>query len=731
MRKILFYKSKAKLFVLACLALANTAYPTHNFLGWIITLVFFLIIPGYLLLNTLRHGIRSRWLIVVLSLALSMLILMVSGLALNSLHTFGLTRPLTTLNIFIVLDLVTIALLLLNKKNHLKLPSLKIRATVEQVIVALGLTALPLLSIGGAIRLNNGGSDVLTMIMFAAIALLFMLLILRKGLQPLYAYAVFTIGLSVLLSISLRGWLIVANDIQHEFEVFQLASNNNYWNISLPKGDPYNACLSITILPTIISKITTIPAEYVYKAVFQVIFALGVVPIYFLIEKLRNAKLGLIGALIFISFPAFVNSMPYLNRQEIAFVFFGLLILITFLKMSPKPKTILTVLCLFGLILSHYSSGYITIGMLSLSWGVFKLLKLIKRQESPWPSATLPLLSMPIIIVALLFTFLWNMQVTGSSSNLTSTITQTLKGLWEGSSSQSNGVNYALLSPSTINPVQVLAKSAGSNASQVFYIPQQELPITHLGRTISRIISVSSLNSAIRSFSAKILQILLLLGTLLLFIRLGKKSSVYEIYYFSLVIACIILLVLITVLPQLSVDFSVNRLFQETLVIIALPIIVAAEFLLGFLKRYRTYISAFFFAFLFLDLSGFVPQALGGYPPQLALNNWGTDYDIYYIHKGEVVGAKWLSANDSGKSATADFYAQGRLNNIKIEGGVTNILNTVMTSTYLYQDYANVHYSLYGAFLGGDVIEYAFPDATLNRNLVYSNQSSRIYLKPE
>ena len=88
-------------------------------------------------------------------------------------------------------------------------------------------------------------------------------------------------GLSILFSTSLRGWFITGHDIQHEFAVFQVASRAGYWSIAGHNGDPYNACLSITILPTIIAKITTISAAYVYKVVFQAIFAFGIVPIYF------------------------------------------------------------------------------------------------------------------------------------------------------------------------------------------------------------------------------------------------------------------------------------------------------------------------------------------------------------------------------------------------------------------------------------------------------------------
>jgi uncharacterized membrane protein len=405
MIKKFFSRNKIQLLILIVLAFANAAYLSHDFFGWLVTLVFFLFIPGYLLLNTLGHGLKSRWIISIYSFVLSLLIFMIGGLALNCLHAFGVMRPLTTLNIFATLDVITVVLLAFNKGDRLKLPALRIRASVEQVVVALVLSLLPLLGVAAAIRLNNGVSNLLTMILFAAIPLIFLLLIWRKNLKPLYPYAIFTMGLAVLLSFSLRGWIINANDIQHEFAIFNLTLSREYWNVAIPKGDPYNACLSLTILPTIIAKITTISAAYVYKVVFQIFFALGLVPIYFLIKKLSNARFALIGALIFISFPPFLNSMPYLNRQEIAFVFFGLLMLTTFLNLKRRPKTILTILLLLGVILSHYSTGYVVLSILAISWIIFKLLRVSVHRRSEWQPFPIPALSQSIIIVGLLFTF--------------------------------------------------------------------------------------------------------------------------------------------------------------------------------------------------------------------------------------------------------------------------------------------------------------------------------------
>jgi glycosyltransferase involved in cell wall biosynthesis/uncharacterized membrane protein len=711
--------------VLPLLVLANAAFAERNIAGWIVTLGFFLLIPGYLLLSSMKHGIRSRWEIASFSLGLSVLLMMVGGLLLNSLHTFGLHHPLSTPYVFATLDITTLGLLGLNKRKMVQLSPMRWSLSAESTLVGGLLALLPLLAIGGAIRLNNGASNILTMVLFALLPVLFIVLIARKSLRPIYPYAVFMMALAILLSTSLRGWSITGHDIQHEFRVFQMTSTKGFWNIGDPAGDPYNACLSITILPTMIAKLTSISAPYIYKAVFQGIFAFGLVPLYALIKRLGGAQKGLIGALIFMSFPPFLEDMPYLNRQEIAFVFFALLMLVSFMNMARKPKTILTVLCLLGVTLSHYSSGYVTLSLLALSWLFYKLLS---HRRTNWQPFTLPALSLPIIAAAFLFTFLWNAQITNTTSGLRQTVSDTIVGLEGKPSSQASGVSYSLLSAPTESPVTVLSKYAGSSADQVQYIPSPNLPITKAGRVVSRVISPATLNSFLRSFSAKVLQLLLFLGAILYFFKQRSKLSAKETYFYALTLACIAVLALITLLPELSVDYSVTRLFQQTLVITALVIVTAVEFLLGFLKQYKIYAVAVFFAILFIELSGFLPQALGGYVAQLSLNNSGQYYDIYYVHNGEVLASTWLQDNHGSQTVAADDYAAIRFPNYPFEKVYLNNPVLAPSAKYLYQDYANMHQGLYGGFIDGDVIEYQYtsPIAT-NGNLVYVNQDSRIY----
>jgi uncharacterized membrane protein/glycosyltransferase involved in cell wall biosynthesis len=720
--------------ILPLLVLANAAYFAKDILGWIITLGFFLFVPGYLALNRIKHGMKSNWEIASFSLGLSLLIIMAGGLSLNSLHAIGLGQPLTSPYIFAMLDLVTVVLIAVNRAAQISVPRIRLRTNIEQIVCASILTFLPLLAIGGAIRLNNGASNILTMLLFALIAGLFMILVWRKELEVLYPYGIFTIALSILFSTSLRGWSITGHDIVHEFEVFQATSNTGLWHTLTPYRDPYSACLSITILPTIMAKITSISDAYIYKVVFQMIFAFSVVPIYLLTRKLSNSRSALIGALLFISFPPFLNDMPFLNRQEIAFLFFGLLLLVNFMEITYTQKFLLSCAFVVGIVFSHYSSSYVTLGLLSFAWAFYQL---ITHRSKDSRAFSLPILSLPFIIGSILLTLSWNAIVTQTSPGVEHTIHKAIETIEHRNFTQANGVGYSLFSFSTQNPTKILNNYAGKTANEVKYIPEANLPRTEVGNVISHVVPVETINNLVRSSSAKILQLLLLIGTFLLFVkrRHDRNTSQRDTYFLALTAACLALLVLMVLVPQLSVAYSVTRLFQQTLIIIALPIVLAAQTLFSKAGQYKTYVVAGFFAILFLHLSGFIPQLLGGYPPQMALNNAGTYYDIYYVHKGETLSADWIDVKAQVSTAKvdvdADEYGKTRFLNYPFQKEY--IVNPVVAdeykTEYLYQDYVNVHRGVYAAFLDGDVLEYTFNDQTGSRNLVYVNQSSRIYGK--
>lgn len=713
--------------IIPLLIFAVAAYAIPNAIGSTLTLLFFLTAPGYLLLRRIASGFGGWWERAGLSVVLSLLVIMVGGLFLNTLHYIGLDRPLTTINTFITLSLVTLFLIWLNRKERIvvKLPKLVYPSTLYLIVATL-VTSLPVLAIGGAIRLNNGASNILTMTMFAMAGVLVMLLISRKELKPLYPYALYMIALGVLLSTSLRGWSVTGHDIVHEYQVFHTVASDNLWKVVTEHKNPYSACLSITMLPTILANISHVTDIYIFKIVFQILFASIATLIYAISLKLTNRRrLSMIAALIFISFPPFLNDMPFLNRQESALLFFAAAILAA-LCVNPLKKTerILVPLLLLGIVLSHYSTSYVTLGLLSLSWVVYRVIGIGLRQKE-----LRPLFSARLIIGFIFVTFIWNTAITQTSPGLTQTIEKVAKTLQEGKFSQADGVQYSLLSFGSHDPQEKLDEYVNNPDKKVQYYASADIDRTVLGNAISKFVPIEAVNKIVRGMSAKLLQALLIAGVIIIFIRYKKTKSVSDMHILSFTTAGLVLLVMMVLLPVLSEKYSVTRMFQQILLFGAIPIAIAATELFKFIKLKRPiFFTAILFVFMFLHLSGFLPQITGGYPPQMALNNAGTYYDIYYQNDGERTGAAWVSSHYSNVYLDTDIYGLMRFPNYPFQAPTyTNPLLSDKSPAFLFQDSTTKNKGVYAGFISGDVLQYSYDDHKESRSLLYTNQNSAFY----
>ena len=128
---------------------------------------------------------------------------------------------------------------------HLK-HTIRLR-TADICVVAVGIL-LVCLAVVGAIRLNNGESSAVTVVMLIGAAMLIIVLIgMHSKLHPgTISVAIYLISTALLLMTSMRGWYTTGHDIQREYKLFELTQLHSRWEISLFR-DPYNACMSITI----------------------------------------------------------------------------------------------------------------------------------------------------------------------------------------------------------------------------------------------------------------------------------------------------------------------------------------------------------------------------------------------------------------------------------------------------------------------------------------------------
>lgn len=717
------------------LLIANLAYFLPAPFGWPLTLSYFLFAPGYLSLQFIARQSWSRWETLSFSLGLSILFLMVVGLTLNSLGYAGLTPPLTPLSIFIALDIAVAPLLIANRRLSLTLPiSLpSLRVTWRRVFGGM-LLLLPFISAAGAIRLNNGAANSFTLVLFAVIAVVFVVLMVRaKTMQRYYPAALFLFALSILLSVSLRGWDITGHDIQREFNVFQLTMQQGMWDIAAFR-DPYNACLSITLLPAMLAHMTGIPDAYIFKVVFQFIAAFAVIPAYFFVRRLHGPRDALLAGFIFLLFPTFLNDMAMLNRQEIAFLFFGLIMLLMLLAVSYRRMQILTVLLLVGLTLSHYSSSYIMIGLMLAAWCVnFIAARVTKPKYASDNINAFPIMTLPIIFFAGIFVFTWNDQITQTTRGLNATISKTFSGLSGDSKQQASDVSYSLFGGAQLSPQEILdehTKDETGNDVKLTVVEQPTLPATPLGNFLGGSETLETIHGFIRGGIAKLLQVLIIIGCVILWWRIKQhRHGKYDLYVLSLCAGSTLLLAALTVLPQLSVDYGVLRLFQQLLFILALPIIAAIVWLGSFLTSRIGAIyasSAVFLALIFLHTSGFIPQLTGGYSPQLSLNNSGFYYDAYYVTADERQSAAWLSRHADekkhpGTSAAIDIYGLLRLPDDERVAVTSPYTPSTRAYTYHYK-----HPDSFIININSNLYYYTVTRHNAREDVLYANSTSHV-----
>lgn len=687
-----------------------------------------LLLPGYLLYRIILPSQRGSLQTISFSLGLSLLILMLIGLAANSLSLLGHQN---SLNHHILLTFICIVFVILFSISKPTIDLNYIRSIVtsnnfsKDAVWYISLSIVPILSIFGATRIDNGASNILTLIMFALIAILMLSLIIFKR-TTIYPFSIVMFGLGILFSVSMRGYLITGHDIQKEIYVFHLTSSAQHWAISNYK-DSYNACLSITILPTVLYKLTHFSEAYIYKFVFQAVYAISLLGVYELLRKLSTRHVAYLGTFLFISFPTFINDMTMLNRQEIAFIFFTLILIAGLNSRLSARNNFLCVILMFGLILSHYSTSYIAFGLFILTAYCYKLFSLFSKNQQK----SFPLLNVNILLVGLLITFLWNVQITNSAGGLTYTVKNTISSLISNKSDQSGDVSYSLLNKQRNDPQNLLDTFTKKDAAPVVYVGQYELPVTKLGRSISHIININRFNNFFRSTIAKLLQLLLIIGLFSLanqYRRSRQKFDAVGQYTFCAMLVFTVLLVLQTILPSLSVNYGTLRFFQQALVLLAIPIVIGMQKVLGVFRLPTTSGCALLFVLFFLHLSGLIPQITGGYAPQLSLNNIGVTYDAFYVHQSEIDARGWTQTNLRSEDPIAiDDYAQFRFlplivsHKIQLEQPFT-----LRKDTYLFQDTANSHANIYQARIEGNIVNYAIVSSS-KRNQIYTNGSSNVF----
>jgi uncharacterized membrane protein len=627
-------------------------------------------------------------------------------------------------------------------------------------VSALGAVTL-VLSVAGPIRLNNhAGSGVSFSAMVAAALLLALLMWRRRRFPgPVIVLGLYCAAAGLLLLTSLRGWYITGHDIRHEFEIFQLTAAGNHWNIA-DYRDPYNACMSITLLPTSLTRLTGISGTYVFKILLPLLFAFTPALVYRSVRNIAPQLVALLSAVFVIMFPTFFTDMVFLGRQEIAFLLLGCAMVVLTDSGRPVParRIAFTVLAL-GIVLSHYSTTYVIVVTLVLALATDLLWRLGSRLRRRTPrDAQRAFVTWWIVLATAAAAAIWAGPVSHTGGQLETTVNTTVHDLRSGQlGNRSSDVSYSLIGGARVSSAQrlneyraytvELRRQAGQgsdlmplsvvDAYPVRVVPQYLQPLTPVGHALKDTgVDVAAANSGFRAFIAGFLQLLLLIGfvTTVWGRRKAFRPTRDQV---TLTVGAGTVIALLTVLPQVSVDYGVLRAFQQGLIIFAPFLAAGLVWICRWSGRRRAApLACAVTLVLFLDLVGALPKLVGGYPPVLNLDNAGQYYDSYYTQPQERTALEWLLPRAQGRPVDiqskiqADHAPYTRLQlRLRKHAGDSIYPSLVQKDAYVFLGYTTVRKGEESLFYRGDTITYRYPTGFLdaNKNKIYSSDGAAVY----
>ncbi|SHF49070.1 Predicted membrane protein [Jatrophihabitans endophyticus] len=647
--------------------------------------------------------------------------LIVVPLGLNTvLPWFGVGAPLARTVLVVASAVVDTVLLLVPSRTPLAVPA-RLRAALRAglrarldaaVVLAVGAVVL---AVAGAVRLNNGlGGTVATLAHAVAVAAFAAALVRDRRASAVPARdaaVVYLAGLALLLGTSLRGWFVTGHDIQQEYLAFLYTHDAGHWVMSAYPS-PYNACLSVNILPSVLVEYLGVGGVFVFKVVLQLVFALVPVCVYVAARRTVPRRMAMLAPAVFALFPTFYTDMPFLTRQETAYLFLALVLLgATQRGWSVRVRRRLVLAFGVGVVLSHYSTTYVLVitlilGLLGTAAGALWRRRAEPRLQrraagrdrraaerptgrheqsvgerrrllrSPAPRRPTPaVLLHPLLVLALAATaWAWSSPATHSGGHLADTVDKLTETLISGNPvAGSSDLKYSVFGGGGPTPAQrfagyvKLASDARGTAHPGLYVfprpsgnvllpplvEREYLPLTAAGRAVDGAgLNVRGVNALLRTGAAGLLQLFLVLGLLALALRARSTRRITR-EQFWLVAGSIGALATVVVVPGVSADYGVLRAFQQTLLfaapLVAVGVFAVASRVVRRRRRPTLVLVAGVVAAMGLVLTGAQPALLGGYYAQLSQSDSGQYYDLLYARTPQLAAARWLAADTRGR----------------------------------------------------------------------------------
>jgi uncharacterized membrane protein len=716
----------------------------NDYLALLFGIPGYLVIPGLLMQLAIRRKHTFGLNAFIYSVGLSLFLWILGGLAVNSLLPLvGQTRPLQLVYILpfyaICMAIFAIFAYVRNRGAKHEVEHIVLNGWTK-VMAGIALL-LPILSLLGATTLNNGGSGIITITMLVIMCIY--ILVIATGVQRIhrniYPFSLYAISLALLLMYSLRSWHVLGWDINNEMRVFNATLAASRWKMSSYAGDPYNACLSITVLPTIMARLFHLSGDYVFKLLYQLIFAIVPVAIYSTARRFLMPVLALLSSILFVAQTWFFELMPALARQEIALLYFAIfLMVLTDHAISSTYRRVLLYTFAAGIVFSHYSSAYIWLILCVIAMLVLWSVRLFSKSARESPRG----ISLALIIFGAALMFAWEGPLTHTDAavgitadNLPAQLSQAFSPDVIGDAVQSAIIGPAPIAVSTLESAYKTTVRNRPGAAADYYSTSNYEPkiVNTVGQAHDYLPAAAG--SDVHLFGTILKAIMsnfmTAVGVLLLavyFIRRNHKSNMD---FIALCAAGYSLIVLILMVPYLQVVYNLTRLGLQVFIMLVIPATAAVWVALRRSVRFGLPAIALITALMLSYQTGLLDQFTGG-NLRLTLDQPKGTFDTYYVHASEVYSAQWLARNKLPQIPVyADPVAALRLESFgnMNANGVSIFPNTIPRSSYVYLSYENVTAGASFYDINSNSVSYNTPANFLsqNKDLIYSSGSSEIY----
>jgi len=325
--------------------------------------IYLTFLPGICILRILKiHNIGAAKTILY-SVGLSLAFVMFAGFSTNILlPQLGILRPITTLPLTVVFTVLILMLAGIAYKldRHFQSSESTHNGMKEWLSPPyLFLILLPFLAILGTLLVTFYQNNTLLLILIILIGLIPILVAFGKFIpEKSYGFSIVMVGISLLLHTTLVSMYPMLWGVDGEYYFQNLVVTSGWW-------DPHytgtvNSCLSITMLAPIYSAILNTDSIWLFKVIYPLIFSLLPLTLFTVYAKQTTTKIAFLSTFYFMSVMYFYGEATLLRRQEIAWLFFALLILIMIdRKLNLSQRAVLSIVFLLSIIVSHYSVSYL------------------------------------------------------------------------------------------------------------------------------------------------------------------------------------------------------------------------------------------------------------------------------------------------------------------------------------------------------------------------------------